>query len=176
MTEHLSPTAELLQRNERKRPRPPRAVLAALGLAALIAVGGVGFAAGRITAPAGTGRFAGLGQGGAGTFFGRGAGGGNGGANGGGAGGGLFAGGGGPALQGTVESINGDTMTLQAANGTTITVNLSTTTTYAQEQPATQSAIGTGDTVRVTFAFTGGAFRGNQVDASSVTVVPTPSS
>jgi preprotein translocase subunit YajC len=119
-----------------------------LFVAALIAVGGIGFAVGHLTAPSATaaanpsgGRFGGFaraslapGQ----TF--------NASAFGGGAGGlGGLAGG----ISGTVQSINGSTMTIQEANGTTVTVDLSGNTTYHGETPASPSAVTVGTSVTV---------------------------
>src|SRR5512140_3279105 len=101
-------------------------ILLAVGL--LIAVGGVAFAVGRVTAPAqaaattrggfGNGGFGNGGTGGAGA-----AGGGAGGFGRGGFGGGVL-------VTGTVDSVSGTTMTLKEANGSTVTVNLAGTTTY----------------------------------------------
>src|SRR5450830_703902 len=102
-------------------------VLLAVGL--LVAVGGVTFAVGRVTAPAaaastrgglGNGGFANGGAGAGGT--------GAGGAGGAGLGRGGF--GGGVLVTGTVDSVSGTTMTLKEANGTTVTVNLAGTTKY----------------------------------------------
>ncbi len=128
MTTDLTPTAELLQKaGGSKRPRT---ALIALALAGALVVGGGGFALGRVTAPAPT--FAGF-RGGNGGNGGNGGIGGNGfpgfGGGAGGAGGGFRGGG----LEGTVQSISGDTMTLKTANGSTITVTLSSTTTYAKQ-------------------------------------------
>src|ERR1700690_3134534 len=102
-------------------------ILLAVGL--LIAVGGVTFAIGRVTAPApaaATTRFAGGGFGAGGTGVAGAAG-----------AAGRGAGFGGVLLTGTVESISGSTMTLKEANGTTVTVDLSGTTTYHAQAEAT---------------------------------------
>ncbi len=103
-----------------------------LGVALVIAVGGVAFAVGRVTAPAAApttaSRFAGggFGAGGTGTA---------------GAGTGGFARGGfgGVLLTGTVSSISGNTMTLTEANGATVNVDLTGTTTYHSQAAATAS-------------------------------------
>ena len=117
-----------------------------LFVAAFVAIGGVGFAVGRVTAPtpvAAVGRFGGAGGiGGAGGDFG------NGGGFGGGAGAArLF--GGTAALRGTVTAVTADHLSLTLANGTTINIPIDSSTTYHQQAPATASAITTGSTVLV---------------------------
>jgi hypothetical protein len=162
MTTDLSPTAELLQKaGGRKRPRT---ALVALALAGVLVVGGGGFALGRVTAPSPT--FAGFPGGGNGGNGGNGFPGLGDGANG--PGGGGFRGGG---LEGTVESISGDTMTLKTANGSTITVTLSSTTTYAQQVGGQASDITQGATVRIGVNFTAGTSAGDSVPATSVTLI-----
>ena len=158
MTTDLSPTAELLQKTGARKT--PRTALIALALAGVLIVGGGGFALGRVTAPTPT--FAGFrgGNGGDGIpGF-------EGGANG--LGGGGFRGGG---LQGTVESISGDTMTLKTANGSTITVTLSGTTTYDKQVGGQASDITQGATVRIGVNVTAGAPAGGSVAATSVTLI-----
>ena len=144
MTTEMSPTAELLQKAGGRKT--PRVALISLALAGAIIVGGGGFALGRVTAPGPT--FAGF-RGGNGGDGGNG-GGGNGFPGFGGGAGGGFRGGG---LQGTVQSISGDTMTLKTANGSTITVTLSSTTTYGKQVSAAQGDIATGSTVRIGVSF-----------------------
>lgn len=162
MTTDLSPTAELLQRaGGRKTPRPP---LIALALAGVLVIGGGGFALGRVTAPGPA--FAGFPGGGNGPNGGNGFPGLGGGPNG--PGGGGFRGGG---LEGTVESISGDTMTLKTANGSTITVTLSSTTTYAKQVDGQASDITQGATVRIGLNVTAGAPTGDSVPATSVTLI-----
>ena len=160
MTTELSPTAELLQQAGGRKT--PRTALIALALAGVLVVGGGGFALGRVTAPTPT--FAGF-RGGNGGNGGNGFPGFGGGA--GGAGGGLRGGG----LQGTVESISGDTMTLKTANGSTITVTLSSSTTYDKQVAGQSSDIAQGDTVRIGVNFTAGAPVGGSVAATSVTLI-----
>jgi len=158
MTTDLSPTAELLQKaGGRKRPSTG---LIALALAGVLVVGGGGFALGRVTAPSPT--FAGFPGGGNG---GNGFPGFGGGANGPGVG---FRGGG---LEGTVESISGDTMTLKTANGSTITVTLSSTTTYTQQVDGQASDITQGATVRIGVNPTTGTPTAGSVSATSVTLI-----
>lgn len=163
MTSELTPTAELLQK-QASRGTPPRAIVVALALAGAIAFGGVGFAVGRVTAPAPT--FAGFRGGNGVPGLGDGQRPGN---SGGGGGLGL---GRGLGLQGTVTSINGDTLTLQTANGSTITVKLSSTTTFSKQMTGQRSDITQGATVRVGINFTAGANPGSgTVDATSLTLV-----
>lgn len=162
MTTDLSPTAELLQKAGGRKT--PRTALIALALAGVLVVGGGGFALGRVTAPSPT--FAGFPGGGNGGNGGNGFPGLGGGANG--PGGGGFRGGG---LEGTVESISGDTMTLKTANGSTITVTLSSTTTYAQQVGGQASDITQGATVRIGVNLTTGAPAGGSVSATSVTLI-----
>lgn len=119
-----------------------------LGLAALVAVGGIAFAIGRNTAPAATGG----GRGGnfpggnfpAGNFpggsFAPDASGGLGGA---------FGRGGGFNLSGTVESITSDTLTLKTTNGQTLEFSLGADTTYASKTPATAADVKAGSKVEV---------------------------
>jgi hypothetical protein len=126
-------------------------ILLAVGL--LIAVGGVTFAVGRVTAPAATstrgdianGGFAigGTGAGGTGT------------------GGAGF---GGVLLTGTVSSVSGNTMTLTEASGTTVTVTLPSTTTYHAQAAATVADVTAGKQVQV--QITGGFGGPSQPSAS----------
>ena len=141
-------------------------VLLAVGL--LVAVGGVTFAVGRVTAPAaaastrgglGNGGFAngGAGAGGAGAAgFGRGAG---------------F--GGGVLVTGTVDSVSGTTMTLKEANGTTVTVNLAGTTTYHAQATATAADVAAGKKVLVQVEIAGG-FGGQDLPGASPAVGASP--
>jgi len=126
-------------------------VLLAVGL--LVAVGGVTFAVGRVTAPAAAASTrGGLGNGG---FANGGAGAGGTGA--GGAGLGRGAGfGGGVLVTGTVDSVSGTTMTLKEANGTTVTVNLAGTTTYHAQATATAADVTAGKQVQVQVEVAGG--------------------
>jgi hypothetical protein len=133
-----------------KQPaKSDRTTIALVLVAALVAVGGIGFAIGHVTAPsavaanaAGRAAFArpSLAPGqtfNPSTVAGR---------------GGLASVAGG--ISGTVQSINGTTMTVQEANGTVVTVDLSGTTTYHGETSASSSAIqvGTGVTVQINTA------------------------
>ncbi len=83
-------------------------------------------------------------------------------------GGGGFRGGG---LEGTVESISGDTMTLKTANGSTITVTLSSSTTYDKQVDGQASDITAGATVRIGINPTAGGLGGGSVSATSVTLI-----
>jgi hypothetical protein len=170
MTTDLSPTAELLQKAGGRKT--PRTALIALALAGVLVVGGGGFALGRVTAPTPTfAGFRGGGNGGNG-FPGGGVGDGQGGdlGQGNGQGGGFR--GGGFGLQGTVQAISGDTLTLKTANGSTVTVNLSGSTTYGKQVAGQQSEIATGSTVRIGINFQAGQNPGTgTVSASSVTLI-----
>ena len=140
--------------------RPPasggssRGTTMLFALAGLIAVGGVAFAVGRLTAPpaaAATGRF-GTGaagfrsQAGASASFAPGAGRGF-------LGGGIAGGAADVSLRGTVQSINGNTLTLQTASGSTVTVDLSGSTTYHKQAAASSSDVTTGSQVLVQVQF-----------------------
>lgn len=182
-------------------PAPParksggaRGLNIALGVAVLIAACGVSFALGRATALASSSNVAALGgQGGAGPL-GNGAapGGGNlpnasfdlnGNGNGNGPGGfpgdggngpGFGRGGfGGPSVEGTVESVDGSSITLKLANGQTVKVNLNSSTTYKQQAAGSQSDVAAGKTVivQITGRFDMDGQEGGSA-ASSVTVVP----
>ncbi len=114
-----------------------------MGLAAAIAIGGLAFAAGRLTAPAAaasagqnrTGQFPAGGQGfqgGGQGFAGR--------------NGGL----GGITVKGTVEAISADSVTLKLASGTSITIPLNASTTYHAATPSSAAAVTVGSQVSVT--------------------------
>jgi hypothetical protein len=121
--------------------------------ATVVAVSGIGFAVGRITAPAtasaaanagtgrGTGQFPGGGTGGAGT-----------GANGGqfpGGGQGGFGAGGGVTITGQVVDVAADHLTLKLASGQTIQIPLTGTTTFHSQAAATAADVTPGSTVNV---------------------------
>jgi hypothetical protein len=156
------------------------ALVAAVG----IAVAGVAFAVGRATAPSaldqlrsdaasGQGGPIVVGPGGQG-FPGQGGQGGQG--QGGQGQGGPFArfGGGGIAIEGTVESIDGDSMTIKTADGQTIEVSLDTDTSYHTATDASASSVTSGSTVVVRVQASGqpGSGGGLSLDADDVTVVP----
>ena len=165
-----------------KRKSSGRWLNALLGLAVLVAVGGVAFAAGRSTASASAAAATGADgtrQGNAGQFptgSGRPAFGGANGANGGNGGfrGGLGAGGQ-ISISGTVESITADTLTLKTASGQTVQFKLDPSTTYGTQQPATASDVTTGSKVQVGLSVGagGGGFGGGQrPQASGATTTP----
>ncbi len=121
-----------------------------LGVAAVIAIGGVAFAIGRSTAPASAATVGTFPGGGNGPVFNVG---GSFDPNGGpvtgnGRPGGLF-GAGGPTIDGKVASISGDTMTITLPSGDTMTVKLDGDTTYHQSTDATASDVAVGDDVAV---------------------------
>lgn len=156
----------------RKAMGTPRWLNVALALAVAVAIGGVAFAAGRMTAPAG---FARLGNGPNGRVF-------SGDANGPGEvqGGGPNDGQGGPrafagaaSIEGTVTAMTADSMTIKTASGQDITIALDSTTTYHQQSSASSSDVKTGGTVIVRLGL-GKAGSGTQTGptANDVTVVP----
>jgi len=127
--------------------RPDRATTALLLIAAFVAVGGIGFALGHLTAPGaaaaanptfgrlGGRNFASLAPGqtfAPGEF---------------GAGRGVASVSGG--VTGTVQSIDGSTMTVQLANGTTVTIDLTGSTTYHSETSASAGDVKVGSSVVV---------------------------
>jgi hypothetical protein len=115
-----------------------------LGIAVVVAVGGVAFAVGRATAPATVaatnGRF------GNGGFVGPNA---SGAPGGGFVEPGGFAGNGGASIEGTVTAISADSVTLQLASGQTVTIPIDAQTTYHQRTAATAADVTTGSTVIV---------------------------
>jgi hypothetical protein len=115
----------------------------------VVALAGIGFAVGRLTAPAATafgqgrfGQFNGNGQ-----FNGQGPGTGQNGGNGTAGGRGFF--GGGLAVSGKVTELAADHVTLELANGQAITVAVDGSTTYHQATSASAADVKTGDTVIV---------------------------
>jgi hypothetical protein len=150
----------------------------ALGVALVAAVGGVAFAAGRMTAPATAAAAGGAGRNGTGFRAGNGefpggyfgAGGGQGGQG----GRGFFGADGGVTIQGTVESSSPDALTIKTASGQTIQVALNGTTTYHAETSASSSDVKTGGTVivRVGLRQPGETGTTTGPTASDVTVVP----
>jgi len=143
-----------------------------LGLAVAVAIGGVAFAAGRMTAPTaaaanGFGRNVPGGFQGGG-YFGRGYFGGPGEGQG---GRGLF-GAGGATIQGTVSSITADKITITTAGGQTVDIALDGSTTYHQESSASAGDVKTGGTVivRLTLRQAGGTQTGPS--AGDITIVP----
>ncbi len=129
---------------ERKQPRSKSPMIAA----ALIAAIGIGFGAGRFTAPAGGRRAAGFGPGGGGQSFDPAASGFPGGPGGGGFGGG--AGAGATTLDVTVTSVSGTTITATTANGTTVTFSLADGATVTKADPADVSMLTAGASASVT--------------------------
>jgi hypothetical protein len=152
----------------------PRWLNVALALAVAVAIGGVAFAAGRMTAPGGLARFGNgpdgrdfAGNGGPGVTLGGGP---NDGQNG---QGGPRAFAGGASIEGTVTAVTADSMTIKTASGQEITIALDSTTTYHQQSSATSTDVKTGGTVIVRLGL-GKAGSGTQTGptANDVTVVP----
>ena len=126
-----------------------------LAVALVIAVGGVAFAVGRVTAPAATatGRtgFGANGQGGFGPNAS--------GAPGGGFNGGFGGfGGGNVSIQGTVTAVSADSITIQLSGGQSITIPTNAQTTYRESQASTAAAVTSGATVMVQLPAGRGAF------------------
>ena len=77
-------------------------------------------------------------------------------------------------LKGTIESIDGDTITLKTSAGTTITLKTSSSTTYHSEANATSSDVAVGSSVIVSVS--GFGARGGQPGApGSAAASPAPS-
>ena len=162
-----------------KRTRSGGGVLnVVLVIAAAVAIGGVAFAVGRSTAPAsaviGTGRGNLGGTGFPTGSFAPGANGQPGFVRGG-------LGGAGLTVRGTVESVDGDTLTIKTASGQTIEVTTDPSTTYHTQTPAAASDVQAGATVQVQLDPSGAivgrpgasaAPAGPVGTAGSVTVIP----
>jgi hypothetical protein len=161
-----TPVAPVVVAAPRRRSTASTFVNVLLGVAVVVAVGGVAFAAGRATAPAstGTGRFGANGQGLAGNgAFGPNASG----APGRSGFGGAFAGGGGLSIQGTVTAVAADSITIQLSSGQTLTIPTDAQTTYHTQAAASASDVTSGSTVIVQlsggrFVSGGGATNGGQ--------------
>jgi hypothetical protein len=135
-----------------KRRSSGRWLNGVLAIAAAVAIAGVAFAVGRGTGSASTAsgqNRTGAITNGNGRPFGSFAPGANG-------GGGFRGGFGGGAaaltITGTVESVDGDTITIKTTNGQSVTLNTSTDTTYHAQAPANASDVTTGKTVQVGLA------------------------
>jgi len=135
-------------------------ILLAVGL--LVAVGGVTFAVGRVTAPAAATTRGGFANGG---FANGGTGAGGTGTGGTGIGRGTGFGGG-VLVTGTVDSVSGSTMILKEANGSTVTVNLAGTTKYHAQAAATAADVTAGKQVQVQVDIAG-AFGGAGLPGAS---------
>jgi hypothetical protein len=135
----------------RRRSTTSTLVNVLLGVALVVAVGGVAFAAGRATAPAATTGRNGFGNGqfgGNGQAFGPGASG----APDRGGFGGFGGGGGGVSIQGTVTAVAADSITLQLASGQTVTIPLDASTTYHSRTAATAADVANGASVIIQLA------------------------
>jgi hypothetical protein len=147
-----SPLAPLIV----EKRRGSSALTLLLGVALVVAVGGVAFAAGRLTAPATAASTTGLGRGGNGTGFG-----GAGAAPGASGGTGAGAGGLGAAaeisVQGTVQSVSPTEISLTLPTGATIQIPVDSTTKYHGQSAATASDVKAGSQVLIQV---GGGFGG----------------
>ena len=139
----------------------------ALAGALVVAVAGVAFAAGRLTAPptVAAGAFPG-----GGVRIGPGADGQDSGQNG--RPGGAFTGG--PTIEGTVESITDTTLTIKTSSGETMQIAVDDTTTYHAQTDATADDITTGGKVLIRLDLQAGSGSGSVTSpsASDITVVP----
>jgi hypothetical protein len=149
--------------------RTSRVLDIALALAAVLAIGGVAFAAGRMTAPAGAGPAFARGLGPDGTVV---------------TPGGSFdpngpnPGGlalnGGLAIDGTVTAVDADSITLQLADGREMTFKLDDATTYHEAADASSSDVAVGDDVSVKVTggrlVSGGGSETPEMSARDVTV------
>jgi hypothetical protein len=154
------PAAEAPGASIRSTPRGRDPLPIVLVLAALVAVGGVSFAGGRLTAPQAA-AVTGLPQGGAGLP--------GGGRNPGGAGNGQGAGqgnafgnlgralGSGVAIRGTVSAVAADHVSLRLDSGQTIDIPIDAGTTYHRQASAASTDLATGTTVLVQLGAGGAA-------------------
>jgi hypothetical protein len=145
----VAPLANVIARPTKQSSRGGTILM---GLAAAIAVGGIAFAAGRLTAPAtastGTfgnrgGQFVTSGQG-PGDAQGQGGQGFQGRLDGAGGFGGSLT------VRGTVSAVTADSITVKLASGNEITIPLDGSTAYHTTAPATSAAVTVGSTVAVT--------------------------
>lgn len=121
-----------------------------LALAAVVAIGGIAFAGGRLTAPAAAATTAATGRQGFGFTGGTGNGAGAGFAN-------RFGGqNGGVTVRGTVTAISSSSLSLKLANGTTVTIPIDSSTTYHRQQAASSTDVASGATVLVEVSGFGG--------------------
>jgi hypothetical protein len=150
-----------LKNGSSKRRRDPLTLV--MFAAAFVAVGGVGFATGRVTAPAAavtTGsRFGNGGNFPTGSFAP--------GGNGGGLAGGRGGFGGGVSVRGTVTEVAADHITIKLANGTTLSIPIDSTTTYHSQAAATAGDVKSGVTVQVEVGAANGAGGGRVTDPNA---------
>jgi hypothetical protein len=140
----------------RQAARKRGAIDVVLIVAAIFAVGGIGFAVGRVTGPPATAAATGSGRFQGGQVPGGGQGNGQGGQFQGGQGG-FFGAGAGVTISGEVVSVTADELSLKLASGQTIQIPLSSSTTYHSQAPATAPDVTTGATVQVQVGRGGGS-------------------
>jgi hypothetical protein len=144
------PTSSSGSASSAPKAKPRRGLIdILLVVGVVVALAGIGFAAGRLTAPAATAFGQGRGgqSNGNGQFNGQGPGAGQNGANGTAGGRGFL--GGGLAVSGKVTELTADHVTLQLANGQAITIAVDGSTSYHQQTSASAADVQTGDTVIV---------------------------
>jgi hypothetical protein len=145
-----------------------------LGLAFAVAIGGLAFAAGRMTAPAAAAANGLDGRTGNGRVFGNGEFPGNfGGGNDGKGGPAGIERAGGASIEGTVTAVSADSITIKTASGQEVTFSLTPTTTYHQQSTATAGDVKTGGNVLVRIGFNPGTGETQTAPSvTDVTVVP----
>jgi hypothetical protein len=144
-----------------------------LGLAFAVAIGGVAFAAGRMTAPAAAAANGLDGGPGNGRVFTNGDLPGNVGGGNGGKGGPGLGRSGGASIEGTVTAISADSITIKTASGQEVTLSLTPSTTYHQQSTATAGDVKTGGNVLVRIGFNPGTGETQTAPSvTDVTVVP----
>lgn len=165
-----SPSAPALPPVLNIPPTKPRssgkAVTYLLGLAILVAVAGIAFAGGRLTAPAASNR-TGFGANGGTTFTRPGASG---------VPEAAGFGAGGVTLRGTVSAVSATSLTIKTTSGQSVTVDLGSATTYHQSTGASSAVITTGASVEIGVNGTGvsrgtAASAAPAITATDVTVV-----
>ncbi len=162
-----------------RRGSSSRSTSILLGVAAIIAVGGIAFAVGRMTAPtasAATGRFGTGNFGGAAREFGPTASFAPGEGRVGAFGGTLpgIGGAAGIAIDGTVQSVSGSSMTVKTSSGQTVTVDLGPSTTYHTATSASASSVKPGSSVRVQLQLDRTGFAGGAGTTGGTGAVPSP--
>jgi hypothetical protein len=158
----VAPVVPAMTAAPARRRRDPLTMI--MFVAAFIALAGVGFAVGRVTAPAATATVGG--RGGNGFNFPNGGSFAPGASGAGGAGLGRFAGG--VSIRGTITEVTADHITLKLTNGSTVTIPVDSNTAYHHQTSATSSDVTSGASVivQLTAGVGGGGGGGLQPNAS----------
>ncbi len=138
----LPPTLTAVAPNPAEKPKGSgaRVLNVVLGVALVVAIGGLAFAVGRMTAPGSANAAGPFGNGQVPNFSGNG--------NGGGQGQGGFVGAGGLNLTGNVTAVSPDSITIDVG-GRSVTIPLDASTTYQKASTASQSDVTVGSSVTV---------------------------